>query len=75
LTRDQSVFRPSTIVPVRWSMVRDGLSQTLAAGEASYPSPTGRSVAIWFGAHNELALVAFRTTQPINCVPHFGGRF
>jgi hypothetical protein len=68
----------STGFPVtrRSSDVTDGLSNTIAIGERSYPGATGMSFPVWLATHgfyydgNNLD-----SDYPINCVSNFGAGY
>ncbi len=64
--------------PIRFRHITDGLSQTLAVGEASYPSRFGDEWPHWIGTVGGITSVGFRAGigSPINCgMPSRAGRF
>lgn len=61
--------------PMRFSRITDGLSQTIAVGESSYPGRAGDIWPHWIGNPGNPSSVMFSAEVPINCVPSFGGRF
>ena len=63
--------------PMRFSRVTDGLSQTIAVGESSYPGQAGDEWPHWIGSPGNGGSVTFEVSTfcPINCVPSFAGRF
>jgi prepilin-type N-terminal cleavage/methylation domain-containing protein len=63
--------------PMRFALVTDGLSQTIAVSESSYPGRIGVKWPMWIGGAGEDEGVLFTTSrhQPINCVPSMAGRF
>lgn len=62
--------------PMRFSRIRDGLSQTIAVGESSYPGTGGFNWPVWLGVMEDDESVFFRTTIPFNCgVDSFSGRY
>lgn len=62
---------------VRYSAdVTDGLSNTIAIGERSYPGQTGTEFPVWVSTHGlSLDGNVLNSHFPINCVPSFGGSF
>jgi prepilin-type N-terminal cleavage/methylation domain-containing protein/prepilin-type processing-associated H-X9-DG protein len=63
--------------PMRFARVTDGLSQTIAIGESSYPGLAGDHWPTWIGSASGSSDVMFvaRSSTPINCVPSFADRF
>jgi prepilin-type processing-associated H-X9-DG protein len=61
---------------MRWALVRDGLSNTIAVGESSYPGAAGNCWPSYVGSiQKESALFTTMPTSRINCVPNFTRRF
>ena len=60
---------------VRWADVTDGMSSTIAVGEASYPGQSGENWPVWLGFFNLHYSTYFVTHHRMNCVPSFSGRF
>jgi prepilin-type processing-associated H-X9-DG protein len=66
----------TNLTTVRFRDVTDGLSQTIAIAESSYPGQAGDMWPYWIGImeHWEQNIVML-TWSRINCVPGFGGQF
>ena len=63
--------------PMRFARIIDGLSQTIAVGESSYPGRAGDIWPHWIGNPGNPNSVMFSAEEssPINCVTSFAGRF
>jgi prepilin-type N-terminal cleavage/methylation domain-containing protein/prepilin-type processing-associated H-X9-DG protein len=62
---------------IRFALITDGLSQTLAVGESSYPGRTDIRWPMWIGGAGDDQGALFTATKSIriNCVPNFVARF